>query len=116
MRDINFLQRKLARLELRLDVLDEMQICLLRVRVVRVAGHGDVTARRLLVERGVEFAPVEQPAFQFAADLICAARFSNWSNSGAICGQSPRLIFSGTNFRGLCAGNFPNGNKFMREG
>src|ERR1039457_1863779 len=64
MRDVNVLQRELARLELRLDVFDEMQIRLLRVRVVCVAGHGDVTARRLLVQRGVEFAPVEQPAFQ----------------------------------------------------
>ena len=65
MRDVNFFQRELARLELRLDVLDEMQIRLLRVRVVRVAGHGDVAARRFLVQRGVEFAPVEQPAFEF---------------------------------------------------
>src|ERR1039457_2999811 len=50
-----------------------------------------------------------------AAPLARAARTSNCPNSGAICGQSPRSIFSGTNFRGLCAGNFPNGNKFMRE-
>ncbi len=65
MGDINLLQRELARLELRLDVLDKMQIRLLRICVVRVTGHRDVTARRLLVQCGIEFAPVEQPAFQF---------------------------------------------------
>ena len=64
MRDVNFFQSKLARLELRLDVFDEMQIRLLRIRIVRVARHRDVTARRLLVERGVELAPVQQPALQ----------------------------------------------------
>src|ERR1019366_10505896 len=51
-----------------------------------------------------------------AADLACAARASNWSNSGVICGQSPRSRFCGTNVRGRCAANFPNGNKFMGEG
>ena len=115
MGDVNFLQRELARLELRLDVLDEMQIRLFRVGVVRVAGHGDVTARGFLVQRGVEFAPVEQPAFQFGGGFgNCAARDSNWSNSGAICGQSPRSMVCGTKARGLCAGSFPNGNKFIR--
>ena len=69
MRHINFLQRELARLELRLDVFDEMQIRLFRVRVVRVARHGDIPARRLLVERGIEFAPIEQPAFQLGGGL-----------------------------------------------
>ena len=115
MRDVNFLQRELARLELRLDVFDEMQIRLLRVRVVRVARHGDVTARRLLVQRGVEFAPVEQPVFQLGGAIGLRRRAcSNWSNSGAICGQSPRSMFCGTNVRGRCAASFPNGNKFMR--
>ena len=64
MRDINFLQRKLARLELRLDVFDKMQIRFFRVRIVRVARHGDIAARSFLVERGGKFAPVEQPFFQ----------------------------------------------------
>ncbi len=78
MRDVNFFQRELARLELRLDVLDEMQIGLFRVGVVRVAGHGDVTARGFLVERGVQFAPVQQPAFKFGGGLWpAAARLSN---------------------------------------
>ena len=54
-----FFQRELARLELRLDVFDKIQIRFFRGRVVRMAGHGDVTAGRFLVQRGVEFAPVE---------------------------------------------------------
>ena len=53
MRDVDFLQRKLAWLELRLDLLDEMQIRLFRLGIVRVARHGDITARRLLVQRSV---------------------------------------------------------------
>ena len=74
--DVNLFQRELARLELRLDVLDEMQIRLFRLGVVRVAGHGDVAAGGFLVERGVEFAPVEQPAFEVGGGLaLRGARF-----------------------------------------
>ena len=61
MRNVNFFKRELARLEPRLDIFDEMEIRLFRVRIVRVAGHGDVTARRFLVERGGKLAPVQQP-------------------------------------------------------
>ena len=64
MRDVKPGQREVARLEFRLDLLDEVQVGLFRAGIVRVAGHGDVTPGRFLVQRGVEFAPVEQPAFQ----------------------------------------------------
>lgn len=64
MRDVIFFKRELARLELRLNVFDEMEIRLFRVWIVRVARHGDVTARGFLVERGGKLAPIEQPAFE----------------------------------------------------
>ena len=69
MRDEEFLQLELARLEFRLDLFDEMQVSLLCVGVVRVTRHGDVTARRFLVERGAEFAPRHQPRFQISHGL-----------------------------------------------
>ena len=64
MGDVSLGELELARLELRLDVLDEMQVGLFRLGVVRVAGHGDVALGGLLVEGGVEFAPIQQPPFQ----------------------------------------------------
>ena len=66
---IDFFERELARLELRLDVFDKMQVGLFRLGIVGVAGHGDVTAGRFLVQRGGEFAPVEQPAFEIGGGL-----------------------------------------------
>ena len=64
MRDVNLFQRKLSRLELRFDVLDKIQIRLLRVRVIRMAGHGDVSARCFFIKRSIELTPIEQPAFE----------------------------------------------------
>jgi hypothetical protein len=45
MSEINLLQLELTRFELRLDVLDEMQIGSLGLLVVGVAGHRDVAPR-----------------------------------------------------------------------
>ena len=115
MRDENLRQLELARLELRLDVLDEMQIGLFRLGIVRVAGHGDVTLGMVLVERGAEFAPIEQPAFQFGG------RFAGGGARFQLVEQRRDLVpiaqssFAGTNVRGLTAGKFSNGNKFMAE-
>ena len=64
MGDVSLGELELARLELRLDVLDEMQVGLFRLGVVRVAGHGDVALGGLLVEGGAQFAPIQQPRFQ----------------------------------------------------
>ena len=41
----------------------------LRLGIVGVTRHGDVAARRFFIERGVEFAPVNQPAFQLGGGL-----------------------------------------------
>ena len=64
MREISLLQLELPRLELRLDVFDEMQIGLLRLGVVRMAGHRDVALGTFLIERGRQFTPLEQRVFQ----------------------------------------------------
>ena len=64
MTDISPGELELAGLESRLHVLNEMQVGLLRLRVIRVAGHGDVALGGLLVNRGVELAPVQQPTLQ----------------------------------------------------
>ena len=64
MRDVNFRQRKLSRLEVRFDVFDEMQERFFGLGVFRVTGHGDVALGGFLVERGGEFAPRQQPAFE----------------------------------------------------
>ena len=64
MGDVNLGELELARLELRLHVLHEVQVGLLRLGVVRVARHGDVTLGGLLIHRGAEFAPIQQPPFQ----------------------------------------------------
>ncbi len=64
MSKVNLLQLELTRLELRLDVLDEMQIGFLGLRVVGVASHRDVAPRRFLVHGGMEFAPIEQPGLE----------------------------------------------------
>jgi len=41
-----------------------MQVRLLRLGIVRMAGHGDVAAGGFLVQRRVQLAPVQQPFFQ----------------------------------------------------
>ena len=63
-RQVKLFELELARLEGRLDVFDEMEVSLLRLGVVRVAGHGDVTLARFLVERRAQFRPVQKPAFE----------------------------------------------------
>ena len=96
MRDVDGFQLELARLEFWLDVFDKMQVGLFRLGIIRVAGHGDVTAGRFLVERGAEFAPVQQPAFEVGGgpalrgtclqlveqrrDLRPVAEFNGWRN------------------------------------
>ncbi len=60
-REVELRELELKRLDLRIDLLDEMQVGVLSVGAVGVAGHGDVAARQFLVERGREFAPIEQP-------------------------------------------------------
>ena len=64
MGDVSLRELELARLELRLDVLHEMQVGLFRLGIVRVARHGDVAFGGLLVEGGAQFAPIQQPLFQ----------------------------------------------------
>ncbi len=74
MRDINAGEFELSRLELRLDVFDKVQIGLFRVRAVRVTGHGDVTLRRFLVQRGAQLAPIQQPALEIRdGPALCRA-------------------------------------------
>ena len=51
MREIRLIQLEAPRLDLRLDLLDEMQVGCLRVRVVRVAGHRDVAPGSLFIQR-----------------------------------------------------------------
>jgi hypothetical protein len=112
MRDEQFLQLELARLEFRLDLFDKMQISLLRLGVVRVARHRDVTARRFLVERGAEFAPRQQPRFQIRDGWAAATRVSSWSNNGAIC-PITQVNWAGHKLARLVSGQRTKGNKFM---
>ena len=67
MRHVKLLHRELARLELWLDLLDEMQIRPLRFSIVRVAGHRNIAATGFLVQRGGKLAPVQQPFFECAS-------------------------------------------------
>src|SRR5437016_489351 len=62
--EINLGQPELARLELRRDLLDKMQVSPFRFRIIGVAGHRDITAAGLLVQRGAQFTAVEEPLFQ----------------------------------------------------
>jgi len=116
MSDVDFFKRELARLELWLDIFDEVQVSFFRVRIIRVTRHRNVTAGRFLASAAESSLQSNNQCSSAAALLAPAACRSNWSNSGAICGQSPRSMACGTNFRGLYAGNFPNGSKFMCEG
>ena len=74
LREVGLLQRELTRLDLRLDVLDEMEIGLLRLGAVGVAAHGDVTLRALFIERSGQFAPTEQGRLQLSHGR-CARKF-----------------------------------------
>ena len=64
MPDVNLRQLELPRLELRLDVLDKVQVGLFGLGIVGVAGHGDIALGGFLVQRGAQLAPIQQPAFQ----------------------------------------------------
>ena len=64
MGDVSLGELELARLELRLDVLHEVQVGLFRLGIVRVARHGDVALGGLLVDGGAQLAPIQQPLFQ----------------------------------------------------
>src|SRR5208337_4417194 len=55
---------ELARLELRLDMLHEMQVGLFRLGIVGVTRHGDIALGRLLIYGGAQLAPSQQPLFQ----------------------------------------------------
>ena len=57
-------QLVVPRLGVGLDVLDEVQISLLPLRVVRLAGHRGIALRALLVETGLQLAPVDQPLLE----------------------------------------------------
>ena len=52
-----------------MNVLDDVEVGLFRLGIVRVAGHGDVALGMILVDGGVEFAPLQQPAFEFGHAL-----------------------------------------------
>jgi hypothetical protein len=69
MRQKNLGQLELARFELRLNVLDKMQEGLFRVAVLSMTGHGDVAPGRLLIERGGQFAAIQQPALERGGGL-----------------------------------------------
>ena len=60
----NLREPELPRLDLRVDVLHEMQIGPLGFFVVGVAGHRDIAAGRFLIERGGQLTPIDQPAFE----------------------------------------------------
>ena len=64
MRQINFRELELARLELGLNLLDKMQKSLFGLSIIGVAGHCDMPPRELLIHGGAEFAPVPQPLLQ----------------------------------------------------
>ena len=66
---INLFELELARFELGLDVLDEMEVRLLGIGAVRVAGHGDVALRTLLIQRRRKFAPGQERLLQFGHGL-----------------------------------------------
>ncbi len=74
MRHIELFQRELARLEVRLHVLHKMQIRLLGLGVVRMAGHRNVAAARFLVQGALNSHQSSSQRSSSAADLAAAAR------------------------------------------
>ena len=63
--DEQLLELELARLGLRQNILDEMQVGFLGFGVLRVARHCDVASGPGFVEDSTKFAPVKEPALQF---------------------------------------------------
>src|SRR5260370_14360085 len=61
MREIELGELELARLQRRLDLLDEMQVSLLGLRVVGVAGHRDIAAGGVLAAGGRGSLPHPHP-------------------------------------------------------
>ena len=59
MGDVGLGDLELARLDLRLHVLHEVQVVLFRFGIVGVARHGDVAYGGFLIERGAEFTPIQ---------------------------------------------------------
>ena len=100
MSDVNFLQRELARLELRIHVFQRnadrpfpRPHC--RCDTSWRCNGGRIPRRARRQVRSSRTASVRiRPRTWHAG-----ACFSRWSNNGAICGQSPRSMFCGTNFR-----------------
>ena len=114
MRDVNFFERELARLDPRFDVFDEMQIRFFRVRIVCVARHGDVATGGFLVERGGEFTPIEQPTLERRHGFAIGRAPFQLVEKRLDLRPVAESMFCGTNFRGLYGGNLPKGSKFMR--
>gem|GEM_PF-4765352 len=63
-REEQFREVELPGFQLRLDLLDELEVGRLRLRAVRVAGHRDVALAALLIERGGKLALVENPLLE----------------------------------------------------
>jgi len=57
-------ERELARLEPRIDDLNDVHVGLLPGLVIGLAGHGDVGEGRRLGQRGADFAVIAQPRFE----------------------------------------------------
>jgi len=66
MLDISLRQLELARLDLGLHILQEMQVSALGFFIIGVARHRDIAAGRFLIERGGQLAPLEQPTLELA--------------------------------------------------
>ena len=64
MPQINLRQLELTRFDLRLDLLDEMEVGLFRRGVFRMAGHGDIAQGAFLIQRGAQFAAIQEPPLQ----------------------------------------------------
>ena len=62
---INLRQLELAWLDLRIDLFHEVKVSALGLFIIGVASHGNIAAGRLLIERGGQLAPIEQPALEF---------------------------------------------------
>ena len=52
-------QLELPWFETRFDFLYKMEICLFRLGIIGMAGHGDVTCRGFLIQRRAQFAPIQ---------------------------------------------------------
>ena len=92
----------LHRLELGLDIADEAEVRGFVLRVVGLAGHGDVTLGPFLTDRRVQLAGRNQPLSRSPAEAMGIARSCRYQ--GSICSQVLSSTFSGShscrNFRG----------------